>query len=79
MRMPDMMPARTRAGDRSMDVVLAVGAVSFAASSEMTLQGDPLKCALCCSGKAGFGACVATCIATGMACDGGYQNCTSCS
>jgi len=33
--------------------------------------GDSVKCAACCAGKAGFGACLARCIATGQACDGG--------
>ncbi len=41
---------------------------------------DPtrLKCLACCQGKAGFLACVARCVATGQACDGGLDNCTPC-
>lgn len=79
MRMPDMMPARMRAEGRSIDVAFAGRADWVSGGSDLTPQGgDPLRCAACCSGRAGFGACVATCIATGMACDGGYQNCTSC-
>jgi hypothetical protein len=36
------------------------------------------QCAACCSGKAGFVACVARCVATGQACDGGVDNCSPC-
>ena len=36
------------------------------------------QCADCCSGKAGFVACVARCVATGQACDGGVDNCSGC-
>lgn len=39
-------------------------------------QGDVLCCTALCSGKAGFAACLARCLATGQACDGGLSNCT---
>ncbi len=40
--------------------------------------GRAVQCAACCAGKAGFAACVARCVATGQACDGGIDNCTPC-
>ena len=40
--------------------------------------GTGVKCAACCRGKAGFLACVARCVATGQACDGGVDNCSPC-
>jgi hypothetical protein len=40
--------------------------------------GEAVKCAACCAGKPGFAACVARCMATGQACDGGVNNCTPC-
>jgi hypothetical protein len=36
------------------------------------------RCTACCAGKAGTVACVARCLATGQACDGGLNNCSSC-
>ena len=39
---------------------------------------DPVRCAACCIGRSGFAACVARCLATGQACDGGLRNCTPC-
>jgi hypothetical protein len=49
-----------------------------ARQATLTPQADWLQCAACCAGKAGFAACVARCIATSQACDGGLNNCTSC-
>ncbi len=34
-----------------------------------------LKCVICCEGKAGFGACLARCLADGKCCDSGQRNC----
>lgn len=76
MRMPDMMPARLRASD--LHLLPAALAMTAASDGGLLQQADWLKCAACCAGKAGFGACVATCIATGQACDGGLNNCTPC-
>lgn len=72
MRMPDMMPARLRVADQPIYALVGSwdGAIMPAA--------DALTCAACCAGKAGFGACVARCMATGQACDGGLTNCTPC-
>ncbi len=74
MRMPDMMPARLRASDLHMLPI----AMTMTATGELVPQGDWLQCSACCAGKAGFGACVARCVATGQACDGGLTNCTPC-
>lgn len=35
-----------------------------------------LSCALCCSQKSGFAACVARCLLDNQCCDGGVSNCT---
>jgi hypothetical protein len=35
-----------------------------------------LECALRCSSKASFGACVARCLLDGQVCDGGVDNCS---
>jgi hypothetical protein len=51
--------------------------MTHASAAGLMPQGDPICCAALCSGKAGFGACVARCVATGQACDGGLTNCTS--
>jgi hypothetical protein len=37
---------------------------------------DYIGCALCCSQKAGFAACMARCLLDGQCCDGGVRNCT---
>jgi hypothetical protein len=71
MRMPTHMPSRP-------SQIGGPNYIHVALSSALMQQGDPLKCGLCCSGKAGFVACLARCIATGQACDGGLNNCTSC-
>ncbi len=71
MRIPTQMPARpNRFGGPAY--------INAAMSAVLIPQGDPIKCGLCCSGKAGFVACLARCIATGQACDGGLSNCTPC-
>jgi hypothetical protein len=72
MRMPYQMPARP---SRVNQPIYAFGLVG----GGLTLQQvDALKCSACCAGKAGFGACLARCLATGQACDGGISNCTPC-
>jgi hypothetical protein len=71
MYLPLNMPSRPI---RSDEPIFAVNANV----QSLSPQGDPFRCALCCSGKAGFAACVARCIATGDACDGGLHNCTPC-
>jgi hypothetical protein len=80
MRVPVASPARPARSDQ-----LTLGPMVLA--SALQAQGlfdgwfpDPtkLKCIACCHHKAGFLACVARCVATGQACDGGVDNCTSC-
>ena len=71
MRLPVEQPARPQLFDQP---AFALGASQL----QITPQGDWLQCAACCAGKAGFAACVARCIATGQACDGGLSNCTPC-
>ncbi len=78
MKMPTEMPAALRLADQP---IFLFGM----ASSGVETQGifdfiDPtrIKCLACCHGKAGFLACVARCVATGQACDGGLDNCTPC-
>ena len=73
MQMPGRQPTRPPVGDHP----------SYASAGHgtgLTPQADAFQCSLCCAGKAGFAACVALCIATGMACDGGIpgRNCSSC-
>ncbi len=45
------------------------------ASELKTISGDYLSCALCCSQKSGFAACMARCLLDGQCCDGGVSNC----
>lgn len=40
------------------------------------MSGDYIACALCCSQKGGFAACMARCLYDGKCCDGGVSNCT---
>ena len=43
---------------------------------EMSLVlASELGCALCCSKKSGYAACVARCLLDGRCCDGGTNNC----
>jgi hypothetical protein len=44
--------------------------------AEIEPAANYLCCAAACSGKAGFGACVARCALDGQVCDGGINNCT---
>lgn len=46
-------------------------------NSAVQIMADKIACALCCYGKAGFGACMARCLVDGQCCDGGVSNCTS--
>ena len=71
MQLPTSMPTRPLRSDQPIYV-------SPISHGKIAPQGDPAHCALCCIPKAGYGACVARCIATGQACDGGLSNCTSC-
>lgn len=71
MRMPIEMPTRPRFPDGP---VYVFGALA----SEIVPQQDPLRCAACCMGRSGFGACVARCLVTGEACDSGTRNCSRC-
>jgi hypothetical protein len=71
MKMPEGMHAVPRFADN-----LPVYAVAGLADG--LEAASPLGCALCCSGKSGFGACVARCLLDGKACDGGVSNCTPC-
>jgi hypothetical protein len=83
MQIPCEMPtAHRHAGER-----MYLSADSMAVLSPQNILdglggiGDIIKgvkCAACCKGKAGFVACVARCIATGQACDGGVDNCSGC-
>jgi hypothetical protein len=41
------------------------------------LSGNYIKCALCCSQKKGFVACMARCLYDGQCCDGGLRNCSA--
>jgi hypothetical protein len=75
MRMPLHLPPRPHAPEGPIHVLAETyGNIA----QQQTELGDPLRCAACCIGRAGFGACVARCIATGQACDGGLHNCTPC-
>lgn len=48
----------------------------FVARDDLRNLADRLACIICCSRKAGFGACVARCLLDGQCCDGGISNCT---
>lgn len=71
MNMPSYMPEALR---RMNEPVFARGF-----SGGLTRQDlfDPrnIACAAACSRKAGLVACLARCLATGEACDGGIDNC----
>jgi hypothetical protein len=41
-----------------------------------SMSGDYIACALCCSQKSGFAACMARCLYDGQCCDGGLSNCS---
>ena len=71
MRIPEQLPSRPQRSDQPTYTV----AMSIAGVMQ---QADWLRCSACCAGKAGFGACLARCMATGQACDGGVDNCSSC-
>lgn len=71
MKQPTELPSRPCLRDGPIYVFAAM-------KGEIFQQGDPIRCAACCIGRSGFGACVARCIATGQACDSGLRNCTSC-
>lgn len=43
-------------------------------SSRKQLMSE-FSCALCCTRKSGFAACMARCLLDGMCCDGGTNNC----
>jgi hypothetical protein len=69
MRIPERLPPRPKLTDQPV--------YGFAAHATLVPQGWA-QCAACCAGKSGFLACVARCMATGQACDGGLDNCTPC-
>jgi len=73
MNMPQWMPARLRLSDQP------VYATAFDSVEPQFLGiGDWIeraKCAATCGRKAGYAACVARCLITGEACDGGLDNC----
>jgi hypothetical protein len=78
MQMPMPMPAVMR---MPFEPTFAFGADSDGARAQGPFDFiDPtrLRCLACCQPKAGFGACVARCVATGQACDGGVDNCSNC-
>jgi len=82
MRMPIDMPAALRL---SSDPIYAFAPTPGSLASQgifdiLPIPGisDGIKCAACCAGKAGFGACLARCLVTHQACDGGVSNCTPC-
>ena len=78
MRVPAAMPARPMLTDQP--VFLSLEMVQALRAQGILDFVDPrrIACLACCRGKAGFLACVARCAATGEACDGGLDNCTSC-
>jgi hypothetical protein len=80
MQVPVALPARPARSDQ---LTLAPMALAGALQAQGIFDGffpDPakLKCILCCQHKAGTLACIARCVATGQACDGGIDNCTPC-
>ena len=46
------------------------------ASGGVNALADRVSCILCCSGRSGFGACVARCLVDGQCCDSGLRNCS---
>jgi hypothetical protein len=82
MILPTEMPVALRSSDQpfyafasATDGVVAPGIFDWIPIPGI---GDGLKCAACCAGKAGFAACVARCLVTHQACDGGVDNCSPC-
>jgi hypothetical protein len=60
-------------GGETVSVYLPVGGKS--AAELKTMSGDYISCALCCSQKSGFAACMARCLYDGQCCDDGLQHC----
>jgi hypothetical protein len=80
MFLPTEMPAALRCSDQPF-YASSSAADGLAAQGIFDLIpgiGDGVRCAACCAGKAGFAACVARCLVTHQACDGGVDNCSPC-
>lgn len=71
---PDDMKITFAHGGEEISVYLSVKGKS--ASDLKQLSGNYLACALCCSQKSGFAACMARCLLDGQCCDGGVSNCS---
>ena len=70
---PDDLKITFEHNDEAISVYLPVSGRS--AAELKALSGDYLSCALCCSQKSGFAACMARCLYDGQCCDGGLSNC----
>lgn len=70
---PDDLKITFDHGEESVSVY--VPTTGLAAADIKTLTGDYISCALCCSQKSGFAACMARCLYDGQCCDGGLSNC----
>jgi hypothetical protein len=70
MRLPQSIPARPFAGDQPVYALVSMGGI------EPQDWIRELKCAAACARKAGTVACIARCLVTGEACDGGIDNCS---
>jgi hypothetical protein len=71
MNMPVCMPLALRRTDLPIFARASPGGLT----SQDFLDPRNIACAAACSRKSGFAACLARCLVTGEACDGGIDNC----
>lgn len=57
-------------------IAIAATSLTSAGPSAYALGLKEIKCAAKCKSRSGFGACLATCVATKQVCDSGYRNCS---
>ena len=77
MKMPGLLPPRLSLADHPAYALASLDRMDAAQFfGGIGDWGKRAKCAGACSRKAGFVACMARCLVTGEACDGGLDNCS---
>lgn len=75
----DLISALSRSSPDDLKITFEKGEESItlylAPNVKAAMFGDYLSCALCCSQKSGFAACMTRCLYDGKCCDGGLKNC----
>jgi hypothetical protein len=74
MNIPHWMPARLSVADQP---VYALAGLDGLEPQQFGDWIQRAKCAAACVRKSGYAACLARCLVTGQACDGGLDNCES--